>query len=487
MLNELKEEANKTFTENGAVTFESTGANCLDLFASIGALRGANECEILARFISAYAENPDLATKILFFARDIREGLGERETFKTIIKNLAFSHAETVRKNLQYIPEFGRFDDLLCLIDTPCEEDALTFLKQKFDEDMQNLKAGKNVSLLGKWLPSINTSNNIARANGRKIATFFGLTLKEYRLALVALRKQIKIVENNLREKDYTFDYASVPSMAMNKYQNAFLTNDEARYKDFLQKVEKGEAKINTSTLLPCDLVRKIEVGKHFTEDQRSALNTLWNNLPNFGDDSNTLAVVDTSSSMTRGEGPIAPICVAISLGLYFAERNKGEFANHFIEFSTRPRLIKIEGQDFVDKVEYLYLRCVCAVTNIEAVFDLVLNTAIKHKMKQSDLPQRLVFISDMEFNSCVRNAKLTNFQNAKQNYENAGYKLPEIVFWNVNSRSLQHPVTKNEQGVILVSGYTPKLFEMVSSGAVNPEAFMLEVIASARYAMITA
>lgn len=487
MLEELKKEANKTVTLNGAVTFKSTGTHCLDLFSSIGAMRLVDKSKIFSSFLLAYTEDPDLATKILFFARDIREGLGEREIFRTIIKGLTFHHPETVRKNLQNIPEFGRFDDLLCLMDTPCEEDTLTLLKTKFDEDMQKLRTDGNVSLLGKWLPSINTSNKEARAKGRKIAKFFGLTLKDYRLALVALRKQIKIVENYMRERDYSFNYSNVPSKAMSKYRNAFLLNDKERFQAFLESVERGEVKINTSTLLPCDLVHKVVDNHPLTEGEKKTLNVLWKKLPSIDDDSNTLAVIDTSASMTWSLNSTKPIDVAISLGLFFAEHNKGKFANHYIEFSESPCLVEIKGKDFVSKVEYICSKCVCENTNIEAVFDLVLNTAIKNKMKQKKLPKRLIFISDMQFDSCTNDASLTNFENAKQNFENAGYKLPEIVFWNVNSITSQQPVTQNEQGVVLVSGYTPKLFEMVSQNIINPTVFMLDVLSSERYKTIVA
>ena len=226
MLEFIKDELNTTITENGAVTYATSGSDCLDLFATVGALRHANEEEIVARFLRAFAENPDLAMKILFFARDIRGGLGERRVFRTALKWLAENHTESARKNIEFVAEYGRYDDLLCLIDSKCHDAVITVLKQQFEADRAALsKEDGEVSLLGKWLPSINTSNVETVQLGKRMARAFGLSAAEYRKALSALRARIKIIENNLREKDYTFDYSKQPSRAMFKYRKAFSRN----------------------------------------------------------------------------------------------------------------------------------------------------------------------------------------------------------------------------------------------------------------------
>ena len=186
-------------------------------------------------------------------------------------------------------------------------------------------------------------------------------------------------------------------------------------------------------------------------------------------------------------DGKPIPAAVALSLGLYFAEHNKGHFKNHFIEFSSRPQLIEIKGETFVDRLRYITTFNEVADTNLEAVFDLILKTAVKNHVSQEELPAKLIIISDMEFNACVKNASETNFKNAKKKYNEAGYKLPEIIFWNVASRNRQQPVTMNEQGVALVSGATPRLFSMVAEGNLSPYSFMMEVINSERYASIAA
>ena len=489
MLQYLKEEANKVYTENGAITNESTGDFCLDLFATIGALRRESDGEIESRFVRAYTENKDIATKILFFARDVRGGLGERRVFRIILKWLANNEEETVKKNLEYIAEYGRYDDLLVLMGTPCEKEMLEVLKKQFDADMNAMQDNGQVTLLAKWLPSINTSNKEVVSMAKKIAKYFAMTDASYRKALSSLRAYIKIIENNLREKDYTFDYEKQPSKAMFKYRKAFARNDGERYMEYIGKVEKGEAKLNASTFAPYELVEPFMQGwsmRSLTKQEQASINATWNSLPDYGNDENAIAVIDTSGSMYCSGKPIAA-SVALSLGLYFAERNKGYFKNHFIEFSSRPQLIEIKGETFADKLRYLASFNEVANTNIEAVFDLILKAAEKNKLPQSDLPTKLYLISDMEFDEAVDNAELSNFENAKKKFEEKGYKLPDIVFWNVASRNKQQPVTKNDNGVVLVSGCTPRLFSMVASGEMNPLVFMMEVVESERYAKIVA
>ena len=500
MLQYLKQESNKTLTENGAVTLKTTHSDCLDLFATIGALRRESEQEIITRFMRAFAENKDIAVKSLFFARDIRGGLGERKVFRVILKWLASNSPETVRKNLSYIAEYGRYDDLLSLFDTSVEKDMLSYIKGQLEKDMTALENGGEVSLLAKWLPSVNASNKNTILMAKKIARYMDMDDATYRKLLVRLRAHIKIIENNLRERDYTFDYEKQPSKAMFKYRQAFIRNDGARYNAFLNNVSTGEAKLNAETLAPYELVEPYinwnywsnannAFLKSITEEEKKALNATWESLPSFDTEENALAIIDTSGSMYMDSRPL-PASVALSLGLYFAEHNSGYFKNHFIEFSSEPELIEIKGDSFVDKLRYITSFCKVADTNLEAVFDLILNAAVKNKVSQADLPSKLIIISDMEFNSCVRGAEETNFNNAKEKFEAAGYKLPEVVFWNVASRNRQQPVSKNEQGVLLVSGCTPRIFSMVADGSLSestPYEFMLEVLGSERYEKIVA
>lgn len=497
MLQYLKQESNKTFTENGAATLKTTQSDCLDLFATIGAIRRESDEEIIARFMRALAEDKDIAMKLLFFARDIRGGLGERKVFRVCLKWLSYNAPETVRRNLSYISEYGRFDDLLVLFDTPVEKDMLDLIRDQLRKDIEAMNNNEEVSLLGKWLPSVNASNANTIKAAKKIARFLVMDDKGYRKTLTKLRAYIRIIENNLREKDYTFDYEKQPSKAMFKYRGAFARNDAERYNTFLNRVSSGEAKLNASTLAPYEIVEpclneywsRLPFMKDLTEEEKKSLNATWEALPDFGSEANALAIIDTSGSMYCDAKPL-PAAVALSLGIYFAEHNTGAFKNHFIEFSREPELIEIKGETFADKLQYICSFNKVADTNIEAVFDLVLSAAVNNNVPQSELPEKLIIISDMEFNACVKNAGTTNFNNAKAKFEAAGYKLPEVVFWNVASRNRQQPVTKNEQGVALVSGCTPRLFSQVVDGslaAMTPYEFMVDVLGSERYEKITA
>lgn len=490
MLEQLKKETNYTRTENGALTYASSMNSCLDLFSGIGAFRNVPEEKIISRFQRAYAENAELAMKCLFFARDVRGGLGERRTFKVILAWLAWNHPESVIKNLPIVAEYGRYDDMLMLMDTPCRNSMLDILAKQLAKDKAALEAGKQeeISLLGKWLPSINASNKNTIRYAKKIADYLKLDNKAYRKLLTELRATIKIIENNLRLKDYSFDYGKQPSKAMLKYRRAFWRNDEERYKAFLEKVQKGEAVMHTGALAPYDIIKPIVQNRYnkFDDQERVSLDTTWNAQEDFANGENALVVVDGSGSM-YGWGDPCPAAVAQSLGIYFAERNTGHFKNHFITFSANPRLIEINGKDIVDKVQYCMSYNECANTNISKVFKLILNTAQKYKLPQDELPSRIYIISDMEFDYCAEGAGLTNFESAKKLFEAAGYILPKVVFWNVSARNEQVPVTKNEQGVALVSGVSPQIFSMLQCGELSPEGFMLRVLNSERYAAVAA
>ncbi|MBO4770540.1 MAG: DUF2828 family protein, partial [Clostridia bacterium] len=408
---------------------------------------------------------------------------------------LADNEPASVRKNVEYVAEYGRFDDLLSLIGTSCEKDALEVIKKQFANDISAANDGHSVSLLAKWLPSVNASNEETRMLGKKMAKTLGLSEAEYRKALSALRAKIRIIENNLREKDYTFEYEKQPSRAMLKYRKAFKRNDGERYSAFIGSVSSGEKSMHADNVAPYELVAPYL--SHWTGgsrcfmreisgDEKNVLNATWASLPDFGSDENALAVIDTSGSMYDEQKPL-PAAVALSLGLYFAEHGKGAFANHFIEFSARPQLIEIKGETFADRLRYVASFNEIANTDIEAVFDLILNAAVRNGVPQNELPAKLVIISDMEFDRCVRNASATNFKNAEAKFREHGYELPQVVFWNVASRKRSQPVTMNEQGVALVSGATPRLFSMIAGGILSPYAFMMDVLGNERYARITA
>jgi len=488
MLNFLKNEANSTYTENGALAYRSTQSFCLDMFFKAGAMRNSSAKEIAETVARAYAEDPDKTMKIIFFARDARGGLGERRFFRIAVSALMEFAPEAVRRNLEFFPEYGRFDDLCVLLGTPLEKYAAEIIDTQLRFDKASMATGGKVSLLAKWMPSVNASSKETRNMGRRLAGLLGMSEPEYRRTLVSLRKYSDILENRLRERDYTFNYEVQPSCAMFKYRKAFIRNDGERYTQFLNKVNSGEAKLNADRLYPYDIVRKAIEG-NISETERISLDTAWKSLPDLSaaKRENAIAVIDGSGSMNCGCG-IRPIDAALSLGIYFAEHNTGAFANHFITFSQTPRLVEIKGRDIVEKARYCRTFNEIANTDLEAVFKLILKTAIKNHVPQSELPAKIYIISDMQFDYCVTGGNNNVlFQAVRTLYRQYGYNLPEVIFWNVNSRSDAMPVTRSETGAALVSGYSTAVFDMVMGGECSPESVMDRILASERYAVISA
>ena len=486
MLLELKEQANLTQTENGAMAYRSTHSACLDLFAVSGALRHADAHSIVQKFRRAYGEDPDTAMRILFYSRDVREGLGERRFFRIAVRDLANTHPDSVLRNLSLFAEYGRYDDLLCLLDTPCEAAAAALIRDQLNADLAAAKSGKNVSLLAKWLPSVNTSSPETRAQAKQVCRLLGMRQKEYRRTLASLRASIGIVEDSLRRGDYNFDYASMPGGAMLKYRRAILKHAGAHYRSYLINVKAGKAKMNTGNLYPYEIIRRA----HFETDPAmvESLDTMWNALPDFTDNRNALAVIDGSGSMywSLEEGGVRPIDIALSLGLYFAEHNRGHFAGHFITFSETPRLVQVRGSNIAARVWYCSAFDEAANTNLYNTFMLILTTAIRHKLPQSELPELLYIISDMEFDVGVSRDK-TVFEDVREKFEEWGYKMPQLVYWNVDARNEQYPVKMDTHGTALVSGASPRLFEQMMSQELTPYSMMEQVLSSERYAAICA
>ena len=481
MLNYLKNESNMTYTENGGTAYRSSESFCLDMFFKAGAMRNSTAAEIADVVTRAYAEDPDKTMKIVFFARDARGGLGERRFFRIAIAALIRTAPDAVKKNVPMFAEYGRFDDLCVLLGTPLEYAAVEVIKAQLDKDIAAINAKKPASLLAKWMPSVNASSKETRNMGRRLAASLGMTERTYRKTLSALRSYTDILENRLRERDYTFRYEVQPSCAMFKYRGE-------RYSDNLNKVHSSEVKLNADRLFPYDIVRAAMGDVSAAENM--SLDAAWKSLPDLtaSKRENALAVIDGSGSMTCGCGGIRPIDAALSLGIYFAEHNTGAFANHFITFSETPRLVEIKGSNIVEKVNYCRTFNEVANTNLEAVFTLILRTAVKNNVPAADMPSKLYIISDMQFDYCVDGGNdEPMFREMRKLYEKNGYRLPDIVFWNVNARCDAVPVTRSETGAALVSGYSPAVFDMVMGGDCSPETVMDRILSSERYSAITA
>lgn len=478
-------------TENGAVGYETTGKALVDLHFATASLRNESEEEIVNRFTRAFYEDRVLAMKWLFFLRDVRGGLGERRTFRIISRYLAESSPEMICGLTEIMAQYGRFDDLLCLLDTPVEEKVLAVLRAQLEEDQLNMESGRTVSLCAKWMPGSNTSSRASREQALKLQNFMGLTAREYRKLLAGLRAYLKVTEVYMSGRQWKeIDYTRVSSKANILYRNAFLRHDESRRTAYLKAVQGGSAVIHAGTLMPHDIVARYTVRRGLRlgiSAEDTALEALWTNLPNtVAGAENVLCVVDGSGSMLCpvGNGNTTALHVSNALGIYFSERMGGAYHNKFITFSSQPRYVDLSAcRTLKEKLELAFSHNDCTNTNIEATFDLILQTAVKNRLRQNELPQTVLVISDMEFDLAVggQNAE-TLFCIIQRRFSAYGYKLPKLVFWNVNSRTNTIPVRENELGVGLVSGFSVNVCNMVLSNELNPFTCLKKILDGERY-----
>ena len=498
-LENLKKEANYTYTLNGAKTHSSTGDACLDFFAVAGGMRYRNYLDQRRLFERAYIENPELAMKLLFYIRDIRGGMGERKLFCTLLKHVAINWPDSARKNALYVPEFGRWDDLLCLLRTPAQQIAIDVIRKQLEEDEAALKrreAGEedaHISLLAKWLPSDNATSPKTKEKARRLMQALGMNQREYRKIVTSLRARIGLVESHLSKRQLEkINFEAVPSQAMLKYRSAFERQDNDRFTEYLCDVSNGDRIIHADTLFPYEVLRPYVQNYFFlrrgeTPDGADTLEQLWNYLPGTIGSSNGISVVDTSGSMYCSPGTLKPALIAQAMGLYCAERCQGVFHNHIITFESTPHLMEIHGETLRDKVLYMQTLPWGGSTNLEAVFDLILNTAIESGASQKEMPQVLYIFSDMEFNRAIEDPNRTVYENASERFEFWGYKMPAVVFHNVNSWQMQTPVTADTKGTALQSGASVHGLKEKFDGNITPMDHMLRVLNSKRYEMIHA
>lgn len=482
MLEHFKNSFNKTTTENGALAYKSTRSAVLDLFAQGGAMRAQSDQAMKTLFSKAFAEDETLALKTLFYLRDVRGGQGERRFFKVALDYLAIHNKSALAKNLHLIAEFGRWDDMLHLLDTPVRSEVAKVLRRQLEQDAVNVP-----SLLGKWMPSENASSETTKRHARILMKEFDMKPRVYRKMLSQLRAQIGIVETLLTQKEYAhIEYDKLPSVAGMKYRTAFFRNDEDRYKAFLDSLEKGDVKVNAGTLYPNDIVGKIMRSYYTTSHEVQLFEGQWKNLPDYiGENAqNSLVMADVSGSMSG-----TPMEVSIALAMYIAERNKGVFHNHFMTFSGNPQLVQIQGKDIVDKVRNIESADWKMNTNIERAMLKILNVAIEGNVPADEMVQKLYIISDMQFDQATSVARPNEnmFKALARKFEQHGYKLPNIVFWNVRATD-NTPMQMNDLGVQLVSGYSPSILtQLLNADGKTPYDFMLDVILSERYAKVTA
>ena len=474
-------QTNDSYTENGMATNSTSLNMCVDLFFQIGAMRGQDKVRLINVFTKAFGENPLTAMRLLFWARDVRGGAGERQIFRDIIVYLANNRTETLGKNLHLISEFGRWDDLLVLVGTPLETKALGLIAEAL-----NAKNG----LCAKWMPRPNIGNRDKKRLANVLRKYMKLSPKDYRKMLV---ENSNTVEQLMCSKEFgLIDYSKLPSKAMSDYMRAFSKNDLDRFQDYLNSVEKGEVKINAGAVYPYDIIKNLKHGSSNGADVQ------WNALPNYMENNNerVLPLVDVSGSMESpagGNSNVTCMDVSISLGLYISERNVGPFKDAFITFHESPTLEVVKGS-LSDRYRQMADSNWGGSTNLESAFKLILSKAVASKVSAEEMPTMMLILSDMEFDSAVGGRwgrggwNPTAHEMIEQMYADAGYTMPKIVYWNIQSRGDNNkPVHFDEKGTALVSGFSPALLTNLLAGKeMTPLSMMMSVIDSERYACVT-
>jgi Domain of unknown function (DUF2828) len=498
---------NVTQTENGAITFKSTLNLNLDFFARASAMRGQDVVpmfteayqedskmairnlfylrdvrggqDVVPMFVEAYNENPQLAIRNLFYLRDVRGGQGERELFRSCLRYIAQNHGSMFDKLVPFIPFYGRWDDLLEYHFIPS---VVLFVATVLEQDM----TGNQRSLLAKWMPSENASSKKTKELARSWMKSLDYSAKQYRTILSTLRSELNVTERLMSSKDWNkIDYSKVPSRAALKYKKAFKKNDPERYVEYLNSVLSGNAKMNAATLYPYEIVHTV---RSSTGSEQTA-EALWFSLPDYiPEGKNFLVLADVSASMnsTISGSSCSAMDVSIALALYASERATGKFKNHFITFTTNPTLVQVQGTTLKQRIKSTESAEWDGSTNIQAAFELILNTAVAHKLPQKELPDTLFVVSDMEFDVATNSNKKTNLQAIKSKFKKAGYEMPTLVFWNVCAKTQQVPALANDTDVLLVSGLSATTFQnTLLAASKTPLEFMMEVLNSDRYSRI--
>ncbi len=465
--NAINDEATTTFTENGDKTYTTSLNEHVDMFFKLGAIRGKGSLVVNKTIAPAFASDPILATRIALWARDREQGAGERGTFRDILRYLAEFYPALAIRIIPKVPELGRWDDLFALFENDITaRSALQFYEQALVEGN---------GLAAKWAPR----KGLLAARLRR---YMRLSPKAYRNLIVT---HSNTVETQMCEKKFDqINYSHVPSVAMNRYSKAFSKQDGERFGEYINRVRTGAVnpetgkveKINTSVLYPYDVV-----------NQSSAVvaDTQWNNLPNFVPEGlNFIPMIDVSGSMWGGSiaSGLDAGAVATSIGMYLAERNTTAFKDMYITFHERPKFGKIIKGDFKTKYQHITQAEWGGSTNLDAAMSLVLRTAIDNNVPQSDLPKFLIVLSDMEFNPGYGGGTKSVAERTLAQFEAAGYRAPAIVWWNIESRNGSTPVHADENGMVLVSGFSPSIVSALLGGEINPTTVMLNKINNARY-----
>lgn len=479
-----------TTTENGADALNTTGSKRVDFFAQAGSMRNLDELDKCNMFDGAFSEDARDAVVLLFHTRNPRGGYGERDTFIQIFKHLANQHPDIVEKNLWAVLEFGRAKDLYSLMGTKAEDAMWIFMKNQFYLDYENMKAEKSISLLAKWLATPDSSSEATKELGKLTAKKLGFnfkSLREYKRMLREMRAYLDIPEAKMATgRWHEIEYAKCASRFLLSNREAFEKHDKERWNAYIEKVNKGEAKMNMSTVNPCDIFNKVCYGARVSD-----LDTMWNSLEDICK-GKVMPIIDTSGSMWwdehKSNGMYAG-AVAWSLGLYFAQRNKNCLKNLCMLFDNEAEFIEFTGTTLAQHIRTFETHKRYGSTNLESAFMLLLETAIDGNLEPEEMPDALLIVSDMQVNEIggFEDGKITIYDVMKKRYEEAGYKLPQVVFWNVAVRKPTFLAAKDDTGVSLVSGYSVNILKNVTDNIDStPYELMRAIIDSEMYNKIT-
>ena len=459
-------------TENGMKARKSTANPCVDLFFNIGAMRGK---DVIPAFVSAYVHDPVTAIRIALWARDVRGGAGERKIFRDILKYMETNDPETAKKIVLRIPEIGRWDDVL-VANGPLKDYSFSLIQSA-------LMDGNG--LAAKWMPR-------KGKDAVELREFMQWSPKYYRKTLVNLTK---VVESQMCANDWdNINFNHVPSVASARYKKAFARHTE-KYKEWTSALVstdpkvKETVKVNAGAVYPYDVLKGVIT--HYGQYGAANLDHViaqWDALPNYVGDANILPLVDVSGSMTslaggyQSKSNVTCLDVAVSLGLYLADKNTGKFKDTFLTFSGNPELLHLKG-NILQKIQQMMKSKWEMNTDLHKAMDKILRTAIDGNVPQSEMPKILLILSDMQFDSCARHDD-SAMEMIERKYSEAGYEVPKIVFWNLNSKD-NAPVKFDKSGTALVSGFSPSIVKAVLAGDMEeftPEAIMMKTIMNERY-----
>ena len=483
---------NTTETWNGALSLatpDASGETTGRVSLFFKGIRGLSK-EDLGDYIAKALEEDVIDTFVLcLMLRDCRGGKGERSLGRLGLQGLLVREPEKFKRIMELIPEFGRWDDLFAFfpgmltLEKGClgnqsQAEAIRLVAAQLSLDKENMLLGKPVSLCAKWCPTENNSLDKKHQLVYQICLAMGISQKQYRKEYTTpLRSYLNIVEKFMCERKWSdIDFSTVPSCAMNRLKKAFARNAPETFESWKTKLLTGEKKVCAKQMYPHELIAQVEKYQYDAVCE-AQWKVLEDEVEKLGSLSDAVIVVDVSMSMWG-----LPIQVATALGLLISHAVKGPFHNHVITFDSSPTFVELSDGNLMERHRELRRLPWGGWTDIKKVFNLILHLGKRFNLSQEDMPKKLFIISVMQFNQAGGN-KCTNFEEIEAEYQRSGYERPQIVFWNVNGRSKDFPVSSTNEGTALISGFSPAILKSILEGdEFTPYAIMRRAIADKRY-----